>query len=175
MGRVVFCNLGRVVFWNLDDLGRVVLGRLFYGPSCPGPTCLWAELSWTPLRLFAQLYAPLLLFPLYATLHLFYATLLYLGIPSVELLIDTVTIRTDYRKLLGWIGLGKNMLFRLPRLKHRLIAFRSWVFRSISDLLLVQVKSIRKQWYKSCWLVSFQHYFGQLYFVYQYVPQATDA
>ena len=53
MGRVVFCSLGdlgRVVFWNWDDLGRVVLGRLLYGPSCPGPTCLLAELSWTRLN-----------------------------------------------------------------------------------------------------------------------------
>ena len=48
MGRVVFCNLGdlgRVVFWKWDDLSP-----LFYGPSCPGPTCLLAELVLNPFR-----------------------------------------------------------------------------------------------------------------------------
>ena len=27
------------------ELGRIVLIRDFPGPSCPGPSCLWAELS----------------------------------------------------------------------------------------------------------------------------------
>ena len=30
------------------ELGRVVLIRDFPGPSCPGPSCLWAELSVIP-------------------------------------------------------------------------------------------------------------------------------
>ena len=35
-------RLGRVVFY---ELGRVVLIRDFTGQSCPGSSCLWAELS----------------------------------------------------------------------------------------------------------------------------------
>ena len=35
--------------------GRVVLGRLVFGPSCPGPTCLWTQLSVIHFRLHVYL------------------------------------------------------------------------------------------------------------------------
>ena len=40
-----FGQFGPSCLLRIGTTGRVVLGRLFYGPSCPGLTCLWAELS----------------------------------------------------------------------------------------------------------------------------------